>query len=115
MQLYLHDVPSGLLPNHSVAMTEKSGKKLVVRRLEQIFAGKRPATGGHPQPLQQQEVAQSPARADRQAKEANGQRATQEGVREARIMPLQVNGEDIAVVGRDSPDFSATDSTSNYN
>lgn len=104
-QSYLHDVPSGLLPNHAVAMTEKSKKKLVVRRLEQIFAGERPATGGHPQPLQQQEVAQSAARADRQAKEASGQRATQEGVREARIMPLQANDEDIAVVDRDPPDF----------
>lgn len=104
VQSYLHDIHSGLLPKHTVAMTEKSKKKLVVRRLEQIFAGKRPATGGHPQPLQQQEVAQSAARADRQAKEASGQHATQEGVREARIMPLQADDEDIAVVDRDPPD-----------
>ena len=104
VQSYLHDIPSGLLPKHTVAMTEKSKKKLVVRRLEQIFAGKRPATGGHPQPLQQQEVAQSAARADKQAKDASGQRATQEGVREARIMPLQADDEDIAVVDRDPPD-----------
>jgi hypothetical protein len=104
VQSYLHDIPSGLLPKHTVAMTEKSKKKLVVRRLEQIFAEKRPATGGHPQPLQQQEVAQSAARADKQAKDASGQRATQEGVREARIMPLQADDEDIAVVDRDPPD-----------
>lgn len=105
VQSYLHDIPSGLLPKHAVAMTEKSKKKLVVRRLEQIFAGKRPTTGGHPQPLQQQEVAQLAARADRQAKKASGQRTTQEGVREARIMPLQANDEDIAVEDRDPPEF----------
>ncbi|OCL02781.1 hypothetical protein AOQ84DRAFT_357211 [Glonium stellatum] len=104
VQSYLHDIPPGLLPKHTTAMTDKSKKKLVVRRLEQIFAGKRPAAGGHPQPLQQQEVAQLAARADRQAKEASGQRARQEGVREARIMPSEADDEDTATMDRDPPD-----------
>ncbi|KAL1884114.1 hypothetical protein VTK73DRAFT_6783 [Phialemonium thermophilum] len=35
---YLQDVPPGLLPHHRF-MTEKERKKLVVRRLEQLFTG----------------------------------------------------------------------------
>jgi hypothetical protein len=36
---YLKDIPEGLYPRH-VAMTDKERKKLVVRRLEQLFTGK---------------------------------------------------------------------------
>ncbi|KAK3400532.1 frequency clock protein [Sordaria brevicollis] len=36
---YLRDTPDGLLPHH-VVMTDKEKKKLVVRRLEQLFTGK---------------------------------------------------------------------------
>ncbi|KAL6899020.1 frequency clock protein-like protein [Trichoderma evansii] len=36
---YLRDIPEGLYP-HSLSMTEKDKRKLVVRRLEQIFTGK---------------------------------------------------------------------------
>jgi len=87
IQSYLHDIPIGLIPNNkSVPMSEKSKKKMVVRRLEQIFAGKRPAFGSHPQPLQQQEVSQSAATADREQREATGQHYKPEGQREARIM-----------------------------
>lgn len=86
IQSYLHDIPSVLLPKQPVAMAEKAKRKLVVRKLEQIFAGKGAAIGGHQQPLQQQEVSQSAATADRLAVEASGRRAKAEGVREARIM-----------------------------
>ncbi|CAN9451880.1 unnamed protein product [Alternaria alternata] len=86
IQSYLHDIPMGLLPNtKSVPMTDKSKKKMVVRRLEQIFAGKRSAAGSHPQQMQQQEVAQSAATADREQREATGQNFKPEGQREARI------------------------------
>ncbi|KAJ9633940.1 hypothetical protein H2199_009189 [Coniosporium tulheliwenetii] len=94
IQSYLHDIPAGLLPKPAVAMTETAKKKLVVRRLEQIFAGKGPGSGDHQQPIQQQEVAQSAARADRRAMEASGQRAREEGVREARIMPKEAADDD---------------------
>jgi hypothetical protein len=76
-------------------LTEKSKKKLVVRRLEQIFAGKRLTPGNHAQPLQQEEVAQSAATADRQTREAAGQHNKPEGNREARIMPVRAEDEDI--------------------
>lgn len=96
IQSYLHDIPAGLLPKNQVPMTEKTKKKLVVRRLEQVFAGKRSAPGSHPHPMQQEEVAQSAAMADRQAKEATGERFKSEGNREARIMPVRADDEDIA-------------------
>ncbi|KAF2240820.1 hypothetical protein BU26DRAFT_404472, partial [Trematosphaeria pertusa] len=96
VQLYLHDIPVGLLPKNHAPMTDKAKKKLVVRRLEQIFAGKRSASGNHPQPMQQEEVAQSAAMADRRAKEATGQHYKSEGHREARIMPVRTEDEDIA-------------------
>lgn len=86
IQSYLHDIPLGLLPNNNVAMTDKSKKKLVVRRLEQIFAGKRSAPGSHPHPMQQEEVAQSAASADRQEREATGRHLKPEGSRVARIL-----------------------------
>ncbi|KAF2274827.1 uncharacterized protein EI97DRAFT_90223 [Westerdykella ornata] len=88
IQSYLHDIPVGLLPKHTAPMSDKSKKKLVVRRLEQVFAGKRSTPGVHPQPMQQEEVAQSAATADRKIREAAGQR-TKEGHREALIMPVR--------------------------
>lgn len=86
IQSYLHDIPQGLLPQHSTAMTEKTKKKLVVRRLEQIFSGSVAVLNGRQHPLQQQEVSRLAARADRSAREASGRHALAEGNREARIM-----------------------------
>jgi len=86
IQTYLHDIPEGLLPQHPAAMTEYSKKKLVVRRLEQIFAGTGAGIGDHHHPIQQQEVSQMAAKADRSALEATGQTAKTEGIREAPIM-----------------------------
>ncbi|CAA9957326.1 Frequency clock protein [Pyrenophora teres f. maculata] len=92
---YLHDIPIGLVPNNkSVPMTEKSKKRMVVRRLEQIFAGKRSVPESHPQPMQQQEVSQSAATADREQREATGQHYKPEGQREARIMSDRETGEE---------------------
>jgi hypothetical protein len=88
IQSYLHNIPMGLLPNNkSISMSEKSKKKIVVRRLEQIFAGKRSTNGSHSQPMQQEEVAQSAATADREQREATGKHHKPEGQREAYIMP----------------------------
>ncbi|KAG9523063.1 hypothetical protein KCV07_g2705, partial [Aureobasidium melanogenum] len=86
IQTYLHDIPEGLLPQHPAVMTEYSKKKLVVRRLEQIFAGTGAGIGDHHHPMQQQEVSQMAAKADRSALEATGQMAKTEGTREAPIM-----------------------------
>ncbi|CAK3908190.1 Frequency clock [Lecanosticta acicola] len=84
---YLHQIPEGLLPQTNPAnLTERSKKKLVVRRLEQIFAGKGAALGGHQHSQQQEDVSQMAARAERAAGEAQGQRSRGEGTREAHIM-----------------------------
>lgn len=84
---YLHHIPEGLMPQQEPAsMSEKTMKKMIVRRLEQIFAGKGAAASGHQQSFQQEEVSQMAARAERTAIEARGQRAGTEGVREACIM-----------------------------
>lgn len=39
VESYLRDIPEGLYPRH-ILMTDKEKKKLVVRRLEQLFTGK---------------------------------------------------------------------------
>ncbi|KAH8661471.1 frequency clock protein [Tricladium varicosporioides] len=84
IQSFLHDIPKGLLPKHSVVMTERQKKKLVVRRLEQLFTGKVIGiVGDHSQPLQQQEVSKSAAKADRKDITLP---ALTEGVREAHII-----------------------------
>ncbi|KAM0718160.1 hypothetical protein Q7P37_006492 [Cladosporium fusiforme] len=84
---YLHHIPEGLLPHHNPeALTERAKKKMVVRRLEQIFAGTAALAGPHHQALQQQDVSQMAASADRSAVEAKGQQAVLEGLRESAIM-----------------------------
>ena len=87
IESYLHDIPQGLLPNQSHVMTEEQKRRLVVRRLEQVFVGKGANGTEHSQSVQQQEVSQSAAKAERHASEARGQQVRSEGVREARIQP----------------------------
>ena len=85
---YLDDIPETLVPKTSLAMSEKARSRLVVKRLEQIFTGRR-AAPRHSQSQQQQEISQSAAQADRIRREARGRNhpPTREGVREARILP----------------------------
>lgn len=83
---YLHHIPEGFLPQNPATMSARAKKKLVVGRLEQIFAGKGASSAGVQQPMQQQEVSQMAARAERSALEAQGQHAFREGSREATIM-----------------------------
>ena len=84
---YLQDIPRGILPRRPTEMTEKAKKKLVVRRLEQLFTGTGATVGLHSQSVQQQEVSQSATEADRTATEARGCKFSAEGAREARILP----------------------------
>ena len=105
---YLYDIPEGLLPRQNPpTMSERVKKKLVVRRMEQIFAGKGAAVGGHQQHLQQEEVSQSAARADMSAVGATGQRARKEGTREAHIMEGET--EDPLELGQDKEKSSPDD------
>ncbi|KAF2197070.1 hypothetical protein GQ43DRAFT_224346 [Delitschia confertaspora ATCC 74209] len=95
VQSYLQD-PAGLVPKFTAPLTETAKKKLVVRRLEQIFAGKRSLSGSNPQEVQQEEVAQSAATADRHAREASGAQVRKEGLREARIMSARSGDQNIS-------------------
>ncbi|KAG9240957.1 frequency clock protein [Calycina marina] len=64
VETFLSDVPEGLLPK-SMALSEKQKRRLVVRRLEQLFAGKiETSLGEHSQSRQQQEVSDSAAQAN---------------------------------------------------
>ncbi|MCJ1432502.1 hypothetical protein MMC27_001859 [Xylographa pallens] len=83
---YLQDIPEGLLPKRRQRMTERSRKKLVVKRLEELFTGTRAITETSSQSMQQEEVSQSAASADRRAVEASGQTASIEGNREAKML-----------------------------
>ncbi|KAK5117204.1 hypothetical protein LTR85_008972 [Meristemomyces frigidus] len=96
---FLHQIPEGLMPQPSMAtMPERAKKRLVVQRLEQLFAGKGAGAVGLQHSQQQQEVSQTAARADRSATEARGRSAGQEGLREACIMH-----EDAEDAGEGSP------------
>lgn len=85
---YLDDIPETVVPKNSLAMSERAKSRLVVRRLEQIFTGRRAARRHHLS-HQQQKVSQSAAQADRIRLEARGCKfpPIREGVREARILP----------------------------
>ena len=88
---YLHDIPDVLLPRQqSLFMSERAKMALVVRRLEQLFTGKQAAPGEHSQPIQQQEVSHSAAKADAQTQ---GPSRPAEGSREAYIQPHDTQGE----------------------
>ncbi|KAF7929906.1 uncharacterized protein EAE97_009503 [Botrytis byssoidea] len=85
MQDFLQDIPQGLQPRSTLEMSENQRKRMVVRRLEQLFTGKTGSLiGAHSQSLQQQEVSKSAARAD-QASQIHFH--PREGVREAHIGP----------------------------
>ncbi len=91
--------------NNANLLTEHERRKLVVRRLEQLFTGK--MSHGRSQGLarQQHEISQSAADADRMELEATGQQAQAEGLREARILPLRresSNDTDIVCEGNSS-------------
>jgi len=87
IQSYLHHIPEGLMPHENPAhMSERAKKKMVVNRLEQIFAGKGALAGPHYQALQQQDVSQMAAHADRTAGQEQGRPSVREGHREAPIM-----------------------------
>ncbi|KAI9825177.1 MAG: hypothetical protein M1819_000582 [Sarea resinae] len=107
----LYDIPRGLLPQHPTVMTEKARKKLVVRRLEELFTGKLAAKSGHKQPLQQQEISTAAAKADRNALEALGRRTSLEGIREARILTRSAEAAADQSSSRASESLSHVDSS----
>jgi hypothetical protein len=89
VQSFLHNIPEGLLPKHSLVMTENQKRKIVVQRLEQLFTGTAGATiGDYSQPLQQQEVSRSAAQAEQPTDDDS---MVLEGMREAHILPYTMD------------------------
>ncbi|KAJ6441029.1 frequency clock protein-like protein [Purpureocillium lavendulum] len=97
---YLKDIPEGLYPRH-VVMTMKEKKKLVVRRLEQLFTGKmggRPAAQKRAAPPEGLEagggalapvVTGSKLHNDQRSHQPAGLATAVEPSREARILPQE--------------------------
>lgn len=96
VQNYLRDIPEGLYPRH-MAMTERDRKKLVVRRLEQLFTGKiggrnvRRTHGAPPVPSNGvlSSVTAEGQQPSRQQPPQPQVAANAEPCREARILPLE--------------------------
>lgn len=82
---FLHEIPESLLPKSSMAMSDRAKTKLVVKRLEQIFTGRRATRQRHKQSYQQQAVSHSAAEAERGEFEDGEGRVLQEGSRQAHI------------------------------
>jgi hypothetical protein len=86
VQHFLQDMTEGLLSKQPQVMTERQRKKMVVKRLEQLFTGKVIGTiGDHNQPMQQQEI----SRAATAEQSANQRWNLTEGNREAQIHAVQ--------------------------
>jgi hypothetical protein len=85
---YLHDTPRGLLPRRSPFISTNAKRKVVVRRLEELFTGRGRGSKEYTHSHQQQEVSQSAAPVERGEGDAGEGRVEGEGLREARILPL---------------------------
>lgn len=79
----LHHIPSGPLPQRSPFISTRAKRNVVVRRLEQLFTGRRGVDTGDTQSHQQQEVSRSATSGGAGAGEVRSQA---DGVREARIL-----------------------------
>lgn len=87
VKTYLQDIPNTLLPRHNPIMSERAKNALIVRRLEQLFTGRNATPGQHDQPMQQQEISNSAAQADRVQDARNNKKRRAEGNREAHVYP----------------------------
>ena len=85
---HLHDTPETLVPHNSFAMSEGAKSKLVVRRLEQIFTGRR-ITRRRSRYEKPPDFSQSAAQSDITRLEAQGLKFPQSraGVRQPRVLP----------------------------
>lgn len=79
-----HSTEGLLLPLGPTTMVERAKKRLVVRRLEQIFAGEDSLISAHHQALQKKDMLQTAERTN--DSEVRGKRTDTEVTRDARIM-----------------------------
>lgn len=83
----VHTVPDGSFGADQRRRSEKTKKKLVVRKLEQLFTGKEAASKARSQPQQHHKSFQLARTPDGSTKKGSNHRPPLEGVREARILP----------------------------
>lgn len=83
---YIRDMPRPTLSSRPSGLPENVKRKMIVKRLEQVFTGKSAVRIRPEFTQQQQEVSTSAAMVDNCAKRARGQNALPEGAREARIL-----------------------------
>ncbi|KAK5008477.1 hypothetical protein LTR28_003923, partial [Elasticomyces elasticus] len=81
----LHNIPEAPLPRQPTPLTEKAKKKLIVSRLEQVFAGTATAASGRQQPLHRQELSQMAVELERITNEARSLQEATDGPREAHV------------------------------
>jgi hypothetical protein len=119
---YLRDIPEGLYPRHMI-MTEKERKKLVVRRLEQLFTGKiggRHVVKKQPVLPSGSSAALAPVVAETQPTVSNTsnsiheppalQTSGKEPSREARILPIEQQSGHSGKKSRSADNASASNS-----
>ena len=94
---YIQDIPQSMVPSRPSEISEKVKKKIIVKRLEQLFTGKFAARRRREFPQQLQEVPTSAAMMESCAREARRGRTAPEGSREARILPMDNESPDSAV------------------
>ncbi|KAF5678956.1 Frequency clock [Fusarium denticulatum] len=122
VESYLRDIPEGLYPRHMI-MTEKERKKLVVRRLEQLFTGKiggRHVVKKQPVLPSGSSAALAPVVAETQPTVSNTsnsiheppalQTSGKEPTREARILPLEQQSGHSGKKSRSADNASASNS-----
>lgn len=102
VESYLRDIPEGLYPRN-VLMTDKEKKKIIVRRLEQLFTGKiggrHSKRGQHPLSAPNSNAPLAPVVAEGQSHQSRPLvhqpptlgNSTTEPSREARILPIEQN------------------------
>lgn len=95
----VYTVSEGPIGADQLRRSEKVRKKLVVRKLEQLFTGKEPASKPCSQPRLQKDIIQSTRRTDRTINERSECRVLSEGVREARILPAHAEPLDDIISG----------------
>ena len=85
---YLRHIPQSMIWSRPSELSDNAKRKMIVKRLEQVFAG-RSTTRRTPEfAHQQQEISTSAALVENCAEEARGEKSALEETREARILPM---------------------------
>ena len=85
---YIKHVPQSMIWSRPSELSDSAKRKMIVKRLEQVFTGKSSTRRPPEFAQQQQEVSTSAALVENCAKEARGEKSAPEGTREARILPM---------------------------